>query len=54
MKKMNAAIAVLVAMTLALTGMMGFALAEDVHAGADTEVFTLWNTDAPALKTLVE
>ncbi|MER2142687.1 MAG: hypothetical protein ABS888_02745, partial [Eubacteriales bacterium] len=54
MKKMNAAIVVLVAMTLALTAMTGFALAEDVHAGADTEVFTLWNTDAPALKTLVE
>ena len=55
MKKMNAAIAVLVALILALTAMTGFALAEEAPAEADAEVpFTLWNADAPALKTLVE
>jgi len=55
MKKMNAAIAVLVALMLALTAMTGFALAEEAPTEADAEVpFTLWNADAPALKTLVE
>ena len=55
MKKMNAAIAVLVALMLALTAMTGFALAEEAPAKADAEApFALWNGDAPALKALVE